>query len=82
MNELQSIIEQAWDQRAELSPGTAPAKIGAAVNAGSDRMALFVGLDAYIAAGGQITRDLFADDDQGYCNDPALLAKLAGEKCA
>ena len=54
--------------------------LGEAVNAASDRMALFVGLDAYMAAGGQITRDLFSDNDQGYCNDPALLAKLAGEK--
>lgn len=32
MNELQTIIEQAWEKRAELSPGKAPAKIGAAVN--------------------------------------------------
>ena len=32
MNELQTIIEQAWDQRAELNPGSAPAKIGAAVS--------------------------------------------------
>ena len=32
MSELQTIIEQAWDQRADLNPGTAPAKIGAAVN--------------------------------------------------
>jgi 2,3,4,5-tetrahydropyridine-2-carboxylate N-succinyltransferase len=31
MNELQEIIEQAWDNRAELSPGKAPAKIGGAV---------------------------------------------------
>ena len=32
MNELQTTIEQAWEKRAELSPGSAPAKIGAAVN--------------------------------------------------
>ncbi len=31
MQELQSIIEQAWEDRAELSPGSAPAKIGEAV---------------------------------------------------
>jgi 2,3,4,5-tetrahydropyridine-2-carboxylate N-succinyltransferase len=31
MNELQTIIEQAWEKRAELSPGSAPARIGAAV---------------------------------------------------
>jgi len=32
MNELQAVIEQAWEQRADLSPGSAPAKIGAAVD--------------------------------------------------
>ena len=32
MNELQKIIEDAWEQRATLNPGTAPARIGAAVN--------------------------------------------------
>ncbi len=31
MNELQQTIERAWEQRMELNPGTAPAKIGAAV---------------------------------------------------
>jgi ParB family chromosome partitioning protein len=53
--------------------------LGEAVNAATDRMARFVGLDAYIAAGGQVTRDLFSENDQGYCNDPVLLAKLASE---
>src|SRR5690349_129999 len=32
MNELQSIIEQAWENRADLKPGSAPARIGEAVN--------------------------------------------------
>jgi len=32
MNELQSIIEQSWESRAELKPGSAPAKIGDAVD--------------------------------------------------
>jgi 2,3,4,5-tetrahydropyridine-2-carboxylate N-succinyltransferase len=31
MSELQNTIEQAWEKRAELNPGSAPAKIGAAV---------------------------------------------------
>ena len=31
MNDLQNIIEQAWDDRANLKPGTAPARIGDAV---------------------------------------------------
>jgi len=32
MSELQTIIEQAWEQRAALNPGTAPARIGEAVD--------------------------------------------------
>src|SRR5581483_9831349 len=32
MNELQNIVEQAWEDRAKLSPGSAPAKLGEAVN--------------------------------------------------
>jgi 2,3,4,5-tetrahydropyridine-2-carboxylate N-succinyltransferase len=32
MSELQSVIEQAWENRADLKPGSAPAKVGAAVN--------------------------------------------------
>ena len=33
MQEFQQIIEEAWEDRASLQPGTAPAKIGAAVSA-------------------------------------------------
>jgi 2,3,4,5-tetrahydropyridine-2,6-dicarboxylate N-succinyltransferase len=32
MNELQNIVEQAWEDRAKLSPGSAPAKLREAVN--------------------------------------------------
>src|ERR1035438_7095962 len=31
MQELQAIIDQAWDDRANLNPGAAPARIGEAV---------------------------------------------------
>ena len=31
MSELQQIIEQAWETRTELQPGTAPARVGEAV---------------------------------------------------
>lgn len=46
---------------------------------GDDRRARFVGSEAYMAAGGKITRDLFTDDDDGYFEDGALLEKLAVE---
>jgi len=32
MNELQNIVEQAWEDRAKLSPGSAPANLREAVN--------------------------------------------------
>ena len=41
---------------------------------------LFVGQDAYAAAGGTITADLFADEGDGYADDPALIETLATAK--
>lgn len=46
----------------------------------TDRRFKFVGEDAYIAAGGQITRDLFDAEGEGYATDSALLDRLALEK--
>ena len=46
-----------------------------------DRRALFVGAQAYEAAGGVIVRDLFAQHERGgWFKDPALLDRLALEK--
>ena len=50
-----------------------------AVNAG-DKRAQFVGVDAYQAAGGIITHDLFEEDDGGWLQDAALLNRLVTEK--
>ena len=46
----------------------------------SDRRAVFVGLDAYEAAGGVVLRDLFQSDDGGWLEDLALLDGLFTEK--
>ena len=46
----------------------------------SDKRALFVGMDAYEAAGGVVMRDLFQSDDGGWLQDVALLDRLASEK--
>jgi ParB family transcriptional regulator, chromosome partitioning protein len=43
---------------------------------------LFVGHDAYVAAGGTITADLFAEDGDGYADDPTLVETLATAKMA
>jgi ParB family chromosome partitioning protein len=46
---------------------------------GTDRLARLVGLAAYEAAGGSLTRDLFLETEI-YVDDPVLMARLANEK--
>jgi ParB family chromosome partitioning protein len=46
----------------------------------SDKRAVFVGIEAYEAAGGIVMRDLFQSDDGGWLQDAALLDRLVGEK--
>lgn len=48
----------------------------------SDRRVRFVGIDAYVAAGGHVLRDLFQADDGGWLDDPMLLDRLVMEKLA
>ena len=46
----------------------------------TDRRAVFVGVDAYEAAGGTVSRDLFQGDDGGWLENPALLDLLVSDK--
>jgi len=46
----------------------------------SDRRVRFVGLDAYLAIGGHVMRDLFEADDGGWLDNPTLLDRLVMEK--
>ena len=46
----------------------------------SDHRAEFVGIDAYIEAGGEVLRDLFEADHGGWLQDASLLEKLVAEK--
>lgn len=46
----------------------------------SNRRARFVGIEAYTAAGGGLSRDLFQYDDGGWLDDPALLDRLTADK--
>lgn len=41
---------------------------------------MFVGADAYVAAGGAILRDLFDTENEGYLSDQALVTRLANDK--
>ncbi len=46
----------------------------------NDRRAVFVGLDAYLEAGGRVLRDLFTEDGGGWLEDAGLLDRLTMEK--
>lgn len=46
----------------------------------SDKRAVFVGLDSYEAAGGEVLRDLFQSDDGGWLQNAALLDRLVMDK--
>jgi ParB family chromosome partitioning protein len=50
--------------------------------AASNRLAQFVGVEAYSQAGGTITRDLFSEDDEDavFLDDKPLVVRLATEK--
>lgn len=45
-----------------------------------DKSVLFIGLEAYEAAGGAVTRDLFGNDGEIYLEDSGLLHQLASAK--
>lgn len=45
-----------------------------------DRRVRFIGLDAYVAAGGTVIRDLFTEDRGGYLSDVALIDELVAAK--
>lgn len=47
-----------------------------------DKRAQFIGVDAYLDAGGTIMNDLFQGDDGGWLQDVALVDRLVSEKLA
>ncbi len=76
--------ERIWFEEPDRHPS--PYVIRQALTAthvrAGDRRARFVGADTYEAAGGEVIRDLFQPDDEGYFTDAVLLDRLASEKLA
>jgi ParB family chromosome partitioning protein len=77
--------EQVWDQVSRTGgssdePYNIRRKLTEGAVYSADRRAVFIGIDAYEAAGGIVTRDLFAHDGVGWLQDPALLDRLTIEK--
>jgi ParB family chromosome partitioning protein len=75
--------EQVWEILAHShnkSPGFIRARLTEATVPASDPRARFVGVDAYVQAGGCVLRDLFEEDRGGWLQDAALLDKLATDR--
>lgn len=72
----------AWDRK-NMSPSRIREALMDEAWTADRSLARYVGLDAYEAAGGRTTRDLFAaagDLQNIYLHDPEILKTLAGEK--
>jgi ParB family transcriptional regulator, chromosome partitioning protein len=77
--------EDVWDQVSRThgssdEPYSIRRKLTEGAVRATDRRALFIGVDAYEAAGGIVTRDLFEQDGGGWLQNPALLDRLAADK--
>lgn len=76
--------EQVWaivsGQYYDAEPSTIRSMLTEETVESSDRRALFIGVDTYKAAGGTIVADLFAEDDDCYLENPALLDDLCTAK--
>ena len=75
--------EQVWElvrTHHNQSPWFIRARLTEAAVAVTDPRVRFIGLDAYVAAGGCVMRDLFEEDRGGWLQDTALLDRLVLEK--
>ncbi|MER8658481.1 ParB/RepB/Spo0J family partition protein [Mesorhizobium sp. M0847] len=74
--------EAAWFEQDgwNRNPGSIRSFLTSAHVRGNDRLARFVGIEAYEAAGGGVLRDLFAEDELTFLTDRPLLVKLASER--
>ena len=64
----------------DRSPRSIRRRLTAGQVCAADKRAVFAGLDAYRAAGGQIVTDLFQSETEGYLTDPALLDRLCAAR--
>ncbi|MDP3258545.1 ParB/RepB/Spo0J family partition protein [Bosea sp. (in: a-proteobacteria)] len=73
--------EAAWFGRDgwSRSPGNLRAALTSEHIRSTDRLARFIGIEAYEASGGAVLRDLFFDNDATFLTDRPLAMKLATE---
>lgn len=67
----------SWNRRPETLRA---ALMQGTVHSDDNRVAKFIGIEAYEAAGGTVVRDLFAGENEGYMTDGDLLDKLFADR--
>lgn len=76
--------ERVWDSMSGYERHASNLRrqlLGREIDASRDPVAQYVGIEAYEAAGGAVTRDLFAEEGHGgYIGNAELLYRLAKEK--
>lgn len=74
--------ERIWKELPEWNrdPDDIRAALTGEAMRGDHPVVRFVGMEAYVAAGGAVLRDLFDDEDGGYVTDRVLLFRLAEEQ--
>lgn len=72
--------ERVWEDGLDRSPAAIRRALTEAWVDAADRLVRFVGIDAYVAAGGTVIRDLFQAEHEGYLTDRSLLERLVREK--
>ncbi|MER9474379.1 ParB/RepB/Spo0J family partition protein [Mesorhizobium sp. M0520] len=82
MSDDHAAQEAAWFEQDGWSrdPSSIRSFLTSAHVRGNDRLARFVGVEAYEAAGGGVLRDLFAEDELTFLTDRPLLVKLASDR--
>ncbi|QKM51980.1 Chromosome-partitioning protein Spo0J (plasmid) [Burkholderia glumae] len=74
--------ERAWFDAPDYDRGAATIRrklVAGEHDFQSNRIALFVGIDAYEAAGGNVRRDLFSDQGTAWYSDHALMERVAAD---
>jgi ParB family chromosome partitioning protein len=74
------VFEQLHDSYSGNNPDSIRRMVTQATASASDRRALLIGEDAYVAAGGRVERDLFSEELGERWLDVPLLERLAAEK--
>ena len=74
--QLWDLLTNSWNKQ----PAFIRSRLTEQTVRATDRRVKFIGVDAYVAAGGNVMRDLFEDDDGGWLQDVGLLDQLVAEK--